>query len=752
LEITIHLHDAGMADVVLVCGTFRELFPRNYLPENHPKISDRIYRIHRIQKPEKSVNPVHPVNPLQTLYQRAIARVLLASCLEITIHLHDAGMADVVLVCGTFRELFPRNYLPENHPKISDRTYRIHRIQNPEKSANPVHPVNPLQTLYQRAIARILLASCLEITIHLHDAGMADVVLVCGTFRELFPRTYLPENHPKISDRTYRIHRIQNPEKSVNPVHPVNPVQTLFVPLLGQYQKLPPCPRDSIQVSSFRFQPFFRAIFNGLAALYFHCHADGIIKVKWILLQSNIRLLALFAFALALHLCGTWILPLVDRDEPRFSEASREMRERGDWILPTFNNQPRYDKPPLTYWCQIIAYKIFGENDFAARFHSALFTALTTLVVYGFCTRLHNPSAGWRAALAFTLSLQVMIQSKAAVADMPMVFFVTVAAWAGWELISKPSRAWWWIFYIALALGFLAKGPIAWLPAGGVLLCSKWLRTGAMNRNLKFQYGIPLMLALVAVWGVPALEITQGEFFNVGIGKHVLQRSFAPMEGHGGGGALTYIAMLPFYFVTIFASFFPWTIFSRQVFLRIKERRTQADVYLLSGIILTFGIFTLVKTKLPHYTLPAFPLLACLVAPQLEALPVLRFGRLAAGMAVLNLALAFIAFPWLASCVLLPIKQTSASIKLPPETEFASVGYNEPSQIWYFRRHVKTWYTPLQPDEVENFMSKPGPRLCVLPPGIAKTVPHAAPWDEQNFHGKDIANGRNMTLTLVFKR
>ena len=64
-------------------------------------------------------------------------------------------------------------------------------------------------------------------------------------------------------------------------------------------------------------------------------------------MHPNIRLFLLFAFALALHLSGTWILPLMDRDEPRFSEASREMRERGDWILPSFNNAPRYDKPPF---------------------------------------------------------------------------------------------------------------------------------------------------------------------------------------------------------------------------------------------------------------------------------------------------------------------------------------------------------------------------------------------------------------------
>lgn len=58
--------------------------------------------------------------------------------------------------------------------------------------------------------------------------------------------------------------------------------------------------------------------------------------------------LALGLACFALHLAGTWALPLLDRDEPRFAEASREMLQRGDWVVPWFNNSPRYDKPP---WC-----------------------------------------------------------------------------------------------------------------------------------------------------------------------------------------------------------------------------------------------------------------------------------------------------------------------------------------------------------------------------------------------------------------
>ena len=79
-------------------------------------------------------------------------------------------------------------------------------------------------------------------------------------------------------------------------------------------------------------------------------------------------------FPLLLHFTGTWALPLLDRDEPRFAEATREMRAGGDWLVPHFNQHYRFDKPPLTYWAQTTCYKYLGENDFAARLPSVLAT------------------------------------------------------------------------------------------------------------------------------------------------------------------------------------------------------------------------------------------------------------------------------------------------------------------------------------------------------------------------------------------
>src|SRR5437667_4593805 len=144
-----------------------------------------------------------------------------------------------------------------------------------------------------------------------------------------------------------------------------------------------------------------------------------------------------FCACVAFHIVGTWSIPLIDRDEPRFAEASGEMIERGDYVVPHFNNQLRLDKPPLTYWAQVASYKIFGQNDFAARFPSAVAAALVAMSILAWGRRIGGERVGWWAATIFTLSLQTFLHAKAAVADMWLVLFMTLAHWAGYELIEN---------------------------------------------------------------------------------------------------------------------------------------------------------------------------------------------------------------------------------------------------------------------------------------------------------------------------
>lgn len=273
-------------------------------------------------------------------------------------------------------------------------------------------------------------------------------------------------------------------------------------------------------------------------------------------------LVTVVLLSFALLLSGNWILPLMDRDEPRFAEASREMLQRHDLVIPWFNGQYRFDKPPLIYWCQALAYEVLGRNAFAARLPSVLFATATAILLWFWGRRLGKAAAGFFAAIMFVTCLQVLIHGRLAVADMPMVFFVTAAVWSGWEM-SRPHPVqgrWWWIFYLSLGLGFLAKGPVAWLPLGG-LLGGRWLRpTEFRLAPGPTILGVLLSLFVVGLWGVPALVATKGQFLIVGIGHHVIYRSLDIMEGHGGPGLVGFTLTLPLYLVTFFFSFFPWSL------------------------------------------------------------------------------------------------------------------------------------------------------------------------------------------------
>jgi 4-amino-4-deoxy-L-arabinose transferase-like glycosyltransferase len=510
-------------------------------------------------------------------------------------------------------------------------------------------------------------------------------------------------------------------------------------------------------------------------------------------LKSAIRNhVLLFAGCVLFHIAGTWSLPLVDRDEPRFAEASREMIERGDYVVPYFNNQLRLDKPPLTYWAQVASYRIFSENDFAARFPSAVAAALIAVSIPVRGLRVGSERVGWRAAIIFTLCLQTFLHAKAAVADMWLALFVSIAYWSGLELLrdgltnsghqtsnspqdesvrladlTPQGSFWWFLFYISLALGFLAKGPIAWAPLLTVASTIFYAPDLQLGRRFKFVRGILLMLAIIAAWGIPALIQTHGEFFRIGIGRHVIGRSFGAMEGHGWNSFGGYLVLLPFYFVTVFVSFFPWSIKLPSLVKKLWRKRDNIDNYLLSGIAIIFIIFSLIKTKLPHYTLPAFGLLALLLARHWpdQAAPLFEtrstttnnrrsvFGTIAITTACVWLAIALAIPPIVArffpAYQLFQVSRAS----LAPNMQFASVEFEEPSLVWYFRSRVRGFLTPLNKRRATEFMSVSRPRFIILPTPVAGMLFENSPqhWKFFSTSGFNIAKGKRVDLTLVLK-
>ncbi len=466
---------------------------------------------------------------------------------------------------------------------------------------------------------------------------------------------------------------------------------------------------------------------------------------------------SILLLSLVLLLAGNWILPLTDRDETRFAEASREMLQRGDFVVPWFNGAWRFDKPILIYWCQSACYRVFGENDFAARLPSVLFTTATALLLVRWGRKIADAKTAFLAGAMFLAGLHVAIIGRVATADMAMVFFVTLAVWSGWELTRPENSArkiWWWIFYVTLALGFLAKGPVAWLPLGGMML-GRALRKNSFRLPLsETALGLCVAVALAACWGIPALTQTHGEFLKIGMGEHVLHRSTGIIDSHGLKGAGGFIALLPLYFVTFFVSFFPW---STRVPLALRRwwperRRDELGWYLLMQALVVFAAFSLVRTKLPHYTMPAFPCLALWLALQIgrDEKSFAWFGKRLVVMTILILALMLGVAPVARNYLLTENLWRAVRPHVRAETKVGCFGYTEPSLVWKLRGVVTNAVTLGEVKQAKDFLTNAPPFILVLPTKDAASLVGTNGLRIQ-VQGLDMVKFKNWNLTAIIR-
>ncbi|MDQ2824515.1 MAG: hypothetical protein M3R29_03615, partial [Verrucomicrobiota bacterium] len=311
-------------------------------------------------------------------------------------------------------------------------------------------------------------------------------------------------------------------------------------------------------------------------------------------------------------------------------------------------------------------------------------------------------------------------------------------------------------FYVSLAFAFLAKGPIGLIPILTVTSTIVFLPQPELARRFKFLRGIALTLAIICLWGIPALIRTRGEFFSVGIGRHVIERSVSAMGGHGARSFGIYLLLLPFYFVTIFVSFFPWSLKLPWLARRLRRNGDPIDLYLLSGAAIIFAVFTFVTTKLLHYTLPAFPLLALLLARALSAENSTGFFKKSAtAMAAVCLVITLIGPSFIAS--FFPSRELFRQSRdyLRPEMKFAAFHYKEPSLVWYFRSRVRGWMqtTGLDLGNIPRFMQKDGGRFIILPTEVAREIYPTLPDNLKEFStdGFNIVKGKRANLTLILK-
>lgn len=324
--------------------------------------------------------------------------------------------------------------------------------------------------------------------------------------------------------------------------------------------------------------------------------------------ERSFRTALLFLFlTLLLLLPGTGAIPLMDRDEPRFAQATEEMRKSGEWIIPYFNGEFRFDKPPLTYWWMRLHYFVLGKTELAARLHSILATWLSAFFIYRLGRFLYSPRAGFLAGLGFVTCFQVLIHGRLCVADLPMVLAVVITMDACARLLftESPPRRFgpdYWQLVGGLVMGFLAKGPVAWaIPLLGILLM-RWplARVPVAWKNLQPCSAVLISLGIVALWGGAALWQTDGAYWQVGIGEHVVHRGVAALNGR---------VTIPgiYYLGTAIIGLLPWSpLGASALFPGTPMRGDLKRGFLTGWFVAPFLVFAFYATQLPHYVLPGF--------------------------------------------------------------------------------------------------------------------------------------------------
>lgn len=234
--------------------------------------------------------------------------------------------------------------------------------------------------------------------------------------------------------------------------------------------------------------------------------------------KALLWLLAAVVFSRFLTMYG---MPFEDFTEPRYANMARMMAETGDWITPWFDyGTPFWGKPPLSFWLQAVSFHLFGVSEFSARIPSWLVTVASGYLVYIAAAYFSGQRVALWTALIFSSMSAIYIAGGAVMTDPFLLLGMTISTISLLMVSAGRKRNWQWLFFIGLAIGLLAKGPIALVLIGGsIFIWLLWTRNWkALFYSLPWVRGSLLMLLLAAPWYVAAELKTPGflEYFILG--------------------------------------------------------------------------------------------------------------------------------------------------------------------------------------------------------------------------------------------
>jgi 4-amino-4-deoxy-L-arabinose transferase-like glycosyltransferase len=289
---------------------------------------------------------------------------------------------------------------------------------------------------------------------------------------------------------------------------------------------------------------------------------------------------------------------LFDWDEINFAESAREMVLTKNYSIVQINFKPFWEKPPLFFWMQVLSMKIFGINEFAARFPNALVGCATLLTLYFIGKKEKNAPFGLIWALIYWGSLTPHLYFKSGIIDPSFNLFIFLGIY--YSICVQQHRYNAMLSGLFIGLAVLTKGPV-----GGLIwfltMVSYWIIFSRSRPIYSFkqlaQFGA-ICLSITSIWIIMQLRVNGLWFFQEFI-KYQIRLFTTPDAGHGE----------PFYyhFVVILLGCFPMSIFG--LVQLIKKNRDDLTRWMKILFWVVMILFSLSTTKIVHYSSMAyFPL------------------------------------------------------------------------------------------------------------------------------------------------
>jgi 4-amino-4-deoxy-L-arabinose transferase-like glycosyltransferase len=334
----------------------------------------------------------------------------------------------------------------------------------------------------------------------------------------------------------------------------------------------------------------------------------------------------LLIFSLLAFLPGQAKIPPIDRDEARFAQATKQMVATGDYIDIRFQNEVRYKKPIGIYWMQaaalhaaeFVSRREMETRIYVYRIPSLIGAVAAVIATFWVAGMFVSRRAAILAAMMMAASILLGVEARLAKTDAMLLLMVVLCmgvlarAYLPRRADEPPNPALPFVFWIALGVGVLLKGPLILMFIGLPIITLIAIdRSAPWLKALRPLTGIPILLLVVLPWIAAIVTRTGSTFFADSLGGDMLSKVYSGQEGHG--------APPGYFLVLFFFTFWPASLLAGMAVPGVWRDRWDSSVkFLLAWLVPAWIVFELIITKLPHYVLPLYPAVAILLARAIE--------------------------------------------------------------------------------------------------------------------------------------